>query len=188
VRTGVTLDSAEVIGSPVPPTTVAARPRARWSAPVALVAVLVVAAGAGAIWSQLAPRLQFLITVVGPFPITEATAGRVVDADGWFAVLSIAVGLTAGFAALVVIGPLSRWRAPAALALTAVGLFVMFAVGQLLVNSRLVWSWSPTAGDNHQVTAPLVLQAWGIVTFAPIIALVVVLAASIVSDGRRRAS
>jgi len=163
------------------------RQRAPWSTPTALAVVLVVAVVAGIVWSQIAPRLHFLITVVGPFPVTEATAGQVVDADAWFAVLSIAVGLAAGVAALVVIRPLSRWRALVGLAITAVGLFVMFAIGQLLVNHRLVWSWNPVAGDNEEVTGPLVLQAWGVVTIAPIAALVIVLAASIVSDGPRRA-
>ena len=146
------------------------RPRGRWSTPIAFAVVLVVAVVAGVVWSQLSPRLQFLVTVVGPFPATEATAGRVVDADAWFAVLSIAVGLAAGAAALVVLRPLSRWRALLAPAVTALGLFVMFAVGQLLVNHRLVWSWNPVAGDNHEVTGPLVLQAWGVVTIAPIAA------------------
>lgn len=136
---------------------------------------------------MVAPRLQFLVTVIGPYPITEATAGRVVSSDGWFTVLSIAVGLTAGFAALITMRPSSRWRAPVALACTVAGLFVMFAVGQLLANHRLVWSWNPVAGDNHQVTGPLVLQAWGIMTIAPIVALIIVLAASIVSDGQRPA-
>jgi hypothetical protein len=183
----VTVDSADTVQTPIPPMSGSGRPRPRWSVLVALVAVLVVGVVGGVIWAQLAPRLQFLITVVGPFPITEATAGGVVDADGWFAVLSIAIGLTAGFGALAALRPSSSWRAPSAVTLTAVGLFVMFTVGQLLVNHRLVWSWNPVAGDNHQVTGPLVLQAWGIVTIAPIVALVIVLAASIVSDGERRA-
>jgi hypothetical protein len=183
----VTVDSANTVETPVPPMPGTPRPRARWSTPTALAVVLVVAVVAGIVWSQIAPRLHFLITVVGPFPVTEATAGQVVDADAWFAVLSIAVGLAAGVAALVVIRPLSRWRALVGLAITAVGLFVMFAIGQLLVNHRLVWSWNPVAGDNEEVTGPLVLQAWGVVTIAPIAALVIVLAASIVSDGPRRA-
>lgn len=181
----MTLGSADVIESPEPPASSTSRPRPTWFAPVAVFVVLVVAVAVGVVWSQLAPQLRFLVTIVGPFPLTEATAGRVVDADGWFALLSIAVGLAAGFAALVSIRPLSRWRAPVALTLTAVGLLVMFAVGQLIANHRLVWSWNPVAGDNHQVTGPLVLQAWGIVTIAPIVALVIVLAASIVSDGQR---
>ncbi|HEY8789855.1 MAG TPA: hypothetical protein VIM10_12095 [Actinopolymorphaceae bacterium] len=183
----MTVDSANTVETPVPPMPGTPRPRARWSTPTALAVVLVVAVVAGIVWSQIAPRLHFLITVVGPFPVTEATAGQVVDADAWFAVLSIAVGLAAGVAALVVIRPLSRWRALVGLAITAVGLFVMFAIGQLLVNHRLVWSWNPVAGDNEEVTGPLVLQAWGVVTIAPIAALVIVLAASIVSDGPRRA-
>jgi hypothetical protein len=141
-----------------------------------------VAVVAGLVWSQVTPRLQFLITTSGPFPITEATAGRVVDADAWFAVLSVAVGLAAGFGSLVIIRPRRWWRAVVALAVTAIGLFVMFTVGQLVVNSRLVWSWNPVASDNHLVTGPLVLQAWGIVTIAPIVAVVIVLAAAIVSD------
>lgn len=179
--------SVDTVESPAPPRSGSATTRSGWHPPAAFVAVLIVAAVAGVVWSQLAPRLQFLVTVIGPFPITEATAGRVVSSDGWFATLSIAVGLTAGFAALAATSPLSRWRAPVALGFTAVGSFVMFAVGQLLVNHRLVWSWNPVAGDNHQVTGPLVLQAWGIVTIAPIVALVIVLTASIVSDGERRA-
>ena len=171
----MTVDSANTVETPVPPMPGTPRPRARWSTPTALAVVLVVAVVAGIVWSQIAPRLHFLITVVGPFPVTEATAGQVVDADAWFAVLSIAVGLAAGVAALVVIRPLSRWRALVGLAITAVGLFVMFAIGQLLVNHRLVWSWNPVAGDNEEVTGPLVLQAWGVVTIAPIAALVIVL-------------
>lgn len=162
------------------------RRRARWSAPIALAGVFVVAVLAGVAWAQLAPELRFLVTVIGPFPVNEVTAGRVVDVDAWFAALSIAVGLVAGVAALMAVRPTSWWRAAAALGLTAFGLFVMFAVGQLIVNSRLVWSWHPVAGDNHEVTGPLVLQAWGVATIAPILALVIVLAASVVADGSRR--
>ncbi len=176
----------DTVETPLPPAAEAPRPRAGWVLTTALMAVLVVAVVAGVVWSELAPRLQFLVTVVGPFPVTEESAGRVVDADGWFAVLSVAVGLVAGVAAVVVLPPLNRGRAAVSLAVTAAGLFVMFAVGQLLANSRLVWSWNPVAGDNHEVTGPLVLQAWGVVTIAPIVALVIVLAASIVSDGQRR--
>ena len=183
----MTVDSANTVETPVPPMPGTPRQRAPWSTPTALVVVLAVAAASGVVWSQLSPRLHFLVTVVGPFPVTEATAGQVVDADAWFAVLSIAVGLAAGVAVLVVIRPERRWRAPLGLAITAVGLFVMFAMGQLLVNHRLVWSWNPVAGDNHEVTGPLVLQAWGVVTIAPVAALVIVLVASIVSDGPRRA-
>lgn len=184
----MTFGSAHAVETPLPPVDPPTRPFTRRSAAAALAAVVLVAVVDGVIWSELAPRLHFLVTVVGPFPVSEVTAGQVVDADGWFAVLSVAVGVAAGIAAVVVIPPLSRWRAPVGLGLAAIGLFVMFGVGQLLVNHRLVWSWNPVAGDNHEVIGPLVLQAWGIVTVAPIIALVIVLAASLVSDGERRSS
>jgi len=183
----MSVESVPTVESPARPSSDGLGLRPRWSVPAAFVAVVVVGVVVGVIWSRLAPQLQYLITVVGPFPVTEATAGRGADADAWFAILSVAVGLTAGCATLVALRASSRWRSPLALALTAAGLFVMFVVGQLLVNSRLVWSWNPVAGDNHEVTGPLVVQAWGIVTIAPILALVIVLAASVASDGQRRA-
>lgn len=176
----------DTLATPLPPPHgVRRRPRGRWRLPASIAAVLVVAVVAGVVWSQLSPRLQFLITVIGPFPVSEATAGRVVDADAWFAVLSIVVGVAAGVGTVLVVAPLSRWRAPVALVGTAAGLFVMFAVGQLLANSRLVWSWNPVAGDNHEVTGPLVLRAWGTVTLAPIVALAIVLGASLLFGDQR---
>jgi hypothetical protein len=181
----MTVASTDAVATPAP-----THPSPWWrggrSAWIALAALLVVAVVAGVVWSQLAPKLVFLVTVIGPFPASEAMAGKVVDVDAWFAALSIAVGVVAGVAALIVVRPTSRWRAPVGLVLTAAGLFVMFAVGQVIVNSRLVWSWHPVAGDNHQVTGPLVLQAWGVTTIAPIIALVIIAAAAVVADGSRR--
>ena len=147
--------------------------------PAALLVVpaLVLGVAAGMLWPWLAPRQDFLITVAGPFPVSEQSAGQVVSADAWFAVMTGAAGLLLG-----VLAALSRARRAPLLAVGAVGasvlqVVVMFVVGQLIANHRLVLRWAPVGGENLPERGLLVLQAWPVLALGPLFAVVVTLVA-----------
>ena len=142
-----------------------------------LVAPLVLGVAAGLLWPWLAPRQTFLITVVGPFPASEQSAGSVVSADAWFAVMTAVAGVLVG-----VLAALLRNRRAPLLLLGAVGasvvqVVVMFVVGQLTANHRLVFVWAPVGGENVPERGLLVLQAWPVLALGPLFAIVVALVA-----------
>jgi hypothetical protein len=140
-----------------------------------LAAAVVLGVVAGVLWPWLAPRQTFLITVVGPFPATERSAGRVVSADAWFAVMAAAAGVLLGVLAL-----LSGNRRAPIVVLGAVGasvlqVVVMFVVGQLIANQRLVFRWAPVGGENLPERGLLVIQAWPVLALGPLFAVAVTL-------------
>jgi hypothetical protein len=142
-----------------------------------VVTALVLGVSAGLLWPWLAPRQTFLVTVVGPFPASEQNAGRVVSADAWFAVMTSIAGLLVG-----VLAALARNRRALLVLAGAVGgsvlqAVVMFVVGQLVANHRLVFVWSPVGGENLPQRGLLVLQAWPVLALGPLFAVVVVLVA-----------
>ena len=142
-----------------------------------VVAAVVLGMSAGLLWPWLAPRQTFLVTVVGPFPASEQSASRVVSADAWFAVMTSAAGVLMG-----VLAALARNRRAPLLLLGAVGgsvlqAAVMFVVGQLVANHRLVFVWAPVGGENLPQRGLLVLQAWPVLALGPLFAVVVVLVA-----------
>ena len=147
-----------------------------------LVAVLVLGVVAGALWPWLAPRQTFLITVVGPFPASEQNAGRVVSADAWFAVMAAASGVLLGVVALLS----GNRRAPmvvlGAVVASSLQVVLMFVVGQLIANHRLVLRWAPIGGENLPERGLLVIQAWPVLALGPLFALVVTLVAVTLSS------
>ena len=148
--------------------------------------LLLASVAGGLVWAALAPQLHFLVTTGGPFPISEDVAGQIVSADGWFAVISVVLGLLAGAAGLATMSRFGPLAAPIAAVAAVVGVSIAFLVGQVVANHRIVWVWNPTAGDNHEVVGPLVLQVWGVVVIAPVVAVLVVLIGSIFHDGPAR--
>ena len=140
-----------------------------------LMAALVLGVVAGLLWPWLAPRQTFLITVAGPFPVSEQSAGRVVSADAWFALMTSAAGVLLG-----VLAALSGNRRAPMVVLGAVGasllqVVVVFVVGQLIANHRLVFVWAPVGGENLPERGLLVIQAWPVLAFGPLFAVVVTL-------------
>lgn len=154
----------------------------RGRAVLLLVAALVLGVAAGLLWPWLAPRQAFLITVVGPFPASEQSAGRVVSADAWFAVMTSAAGVLLG-----VLAAMSGNRRAPMVVLGAVGasllqVVVMFVVGQVIANHRLVFRWAPVGGENLPERGLLVIQAWPVLALGPLFAVVVTLVAVALSS------
>lgn len=146
--------------------------RRDWFVPAAAV---VLGVAAGLVWQAVTPRPDFLITVVGPFPATEAAARSVIDLDGWYAVPAAACGLVLGVLVFALARRLAAWAVLMLVGVAAMAEFVEFVVGQLVANQRIWWSWMPTAGDNHRVTGPLVLHAWGATVVGPLVGLLALL-------------
>jgi hypothetical protein len=143
---------------------------------------LVLGVAGGLLWPWLAPRQTFLITVAGPFPESELSAGRVVSADAWFAVMSAVAGLLLGLLAA-----LSKSRRAPTVVVGAVSgsmfeVAVMFVVGQVVANHRLVLRWAPVGGENLPQRGLLVLQAWPVLALGPLLAVVVTLVAVALSS------
>ncbi len=140
-----------------------------------LVAALLLGVVAGVLWPWLAPRQTFLITVVGPFPASEQSAGQVVSADAWFAVMAAGAGVLLGVLALLS----GNRRAPmvvlGAVGASVVQVVVMFVVGQLIANQSLVFRWAPVGGENLPERGLLVIQAWPVLALGPLFALAVTL-------------
>ena len=146
------------------------------------VTALVLGVAGGLLWPWLAPRQTFLITVAGPFPESELSAGRVVSADAWFAVMAAVAGLLLGLIAAI---SRSR-RAPTvvvgAVVASVVQVAVVFVVGQVVANHRLVLRWAPVGGENLPERGLLVLQAWPVLALGPLLAVVVTLVAVALSS------
>jgi hypothetical protein len=141
------------------------------------VAALVLGVLGGVLWPRLAPAQTFLITVVGPFPATELAAGRVVSADAWFAAITAGAGVLLG-----VVAALSRLRRAPMVVMSAVGasvvqIVVVFVVGQVIANHRLVLRWAPVGGENLPERGLLLIQAWPVLALGPLFAVVVTLVA-----------
>lgn len=136
---------------------------------------VVLGAAAGMVWQAVTPRPAFLITLVGPFPATEAMARRVVALDVWFAVAAAVCGLLVGALGFVLARRLAGWAGLLLAGSAALAELVELLVGQFVANGRVWWSWAPVAGDNHRVTGPLVLNAWGFTVVGPLVALLVLL-------------
>jgi hypothetical protein len=143
-----------------------------WLLPVVAV---VLGAAAGVVWQAVTPRPAFLVTLAGPFPASEAMARSVVALDVWYAVAAAVCGLPVGVLGFALARRLAGWAALLLLGSAALAELAELVVGQVVANGRVWWSWAPVAGDNHRVTGPLVLNAWGFTVAGPLVALLVLL-------------
>jgi len=152
-----------------------------------IVATLVLGAAGGVLW-QTVPRVHFLITTIGPFPVSEQVAGRVAEADVWLGVIGAGLGLVLAVTVMLGFRQVTPVESIVAVIAAVVAVGLAFVVGQLVANGRILWTWAPVAGDNHEVVGPLVLRAWGVVTLAPIIACVALLLTAVFSREPRTES
>jgi hypothetical protein len=123
---------------------------------------------AGVVWSLLAPRTSYTVTDQG-LRLADPTAQTLIAADGWFAVVTGAVGLACGVAGYLVVrrdpvrNPVMVLLGLAAggLAAPALALWVgrLLDFGQVSVAASGAKVGSTVVGDLV-LTAPGVLLTW----------------------------
>lgn len=133
----------------------------------------------GLLWWQLAPVAELTIRSDGGF-YSEAQPQEFVAADGWFAVLTAAVGLVAGL--------LVWWRVRATPYGVVVGLAVGGGLGAVVAWRTGVWlgrvDLDAVASAPVGTTAalPLALGMRGLLVVEPVLALVGWLAADLLTS------
>jgi hypothetical protein len=129
-------------------------------------------AGAGLLWSEIAPRTPYVITKTGP-ALTDPTTQSLIAADGWFAVVTGVAGLACGIVAYLI----ARKGRPIALlgGLAAGGLlagYLTLAVGTSLGGSTVQASAQGSAGVGSMVDV-LAVTAYGVLLSWPLVAVAV---------------
>ncbi|WP_344863853.1 hypothetical protein [Planomonospora alba] len=135
---------------------------------VTVLALAALGVAAGTLWSYLAPRPPYVVTERGPV-LADASTQALIAADGWFAVVTGALGLACGAAGYL----LSRRGRPLAvvLGLAAGGLlagYLTTVVGGAL-NLGAV-SVAAAGRDVPAVAGPLKLTAQGVLVAWPMLA------------------
>ncbi|MFC0860863.1 hypothetical protein ACFHYQ_00990 [Sphaerimonospora cavernae] len=134
---------------------------------VAALTVLVLAplgVVAGFIWSAVAPASRFVVTDVGPM-LADPVAQTLIEADGWFAVVTGGFGLLCGIAGYV----LARRRPIQALVgLAGGGLLAGYLA--LLVGGTAKGTIHAAAPGGFTTTASLGVTAHGVLFAWPILA------------------
>lgn len=141
----------------------------------ATVAAVLAVLGAplGLLWELLAPRPELLVVKRGTAVLASPESTAFMDADGWFAVLTVSVGLLAAVAAY----PLTRRRHGTAVVLGlglggTVGALLTWTIGRALHLSAYQEALrGARVGD--QVRAYLTLHAWGVIVLEALIAVAV---------------
>jgi len=126
---------------------------------VIALALVPLGAVAGLLWSAIAPAAQYVVTEAGP-RLADPETQALIEADGWFAVITAAFGLLTGAAAYAV-----GRRAPvgALLGLVAGGCaaaYVALLVGGAAAETARAADEGITMISSLDVTAPGVLVAW----------------------------
>ncbi|MFF4772370.1 hypothetical protein ACFY05_05870 [Microtetraspora fusca] len=109
---------------------------------VTLLALTALGVAAGFAWSAIAPTSTFVLTESGPF-LADAESQTLIAADGWFAIVTGALGLASGAVGYF----LARGRAPvgAVLGLAGGGLLGAYVASQV---------GSTAAGTTIQAAGP----------------------------------
>jgi hypothetical protein len=122
----------------------------RWAV-VVVVALALLGIAAGGLWIAVAPRLPFQVVKAGQAVRLESESEVFVADDGWYFLITLAIGLLAGVLAWL---PRSGrgWLMPVALAVGGVaGALVTWVFGE--------WLTPPlTAGGLQQVGATVLFQ------------------------------
>jgi MFS family permease len=144
-------------------------PRRSGGAAVVIVLVLAVAGiGVGLAWAAVAPPVSMAMTQVGPVPVSELDAGRVVAMDAWYAVLGGGAGLLLG----AVLATVFLRHGAAMVVALAVGACLAAALayvaGSLAANGELVLRWGPDVPPETMLSAPLTLHAYGFLLVWPV--------------------
>ncbi|RBQ20362.1 hypothetical protein DP939_11260 [Spongiactinospora rosea] len=134
---------------------------------VTVLVLAVLGVAAGVVWSLVAPRAPYVALDGGP-ALADPSTQALVAADGWFAVITGAVGLAVGLVGFV----LSRGRSPAVLAgLAGGGLVAAFLARWIggVVNLGTAHVAAPVAG-GPAVPGALELTASGVLVTCPLLA------------------
>ncbi|WP_020573446.1 hypothetical protein [Actinopolymorpha alba] len=125
----------------------------------------------GFAWARLAPRVEMVMTQIGPFPPTELEAGKLVAMDAWYAILAGGTGVVLG----AVLGTIYLRRGISMVFALTVGSLLAavlaFVVGDLVANGEIVLAWHPRAQPGDTLTTPLTLHAFGVLLVWPLAAL-----------------
>jgi hypothetical protein len=122
------------------------------TATVVVGALAVIGAALAPLWVQLAPRLAFRVDQPGRALPVVPEAEEYIGADGWFVVITLAVGLAAGLGCWLV----RRSRGPLVL--------LALAVGGLL-GAVITWRLGMRIGTGYQ---PADLQQVGKIVYQPL--------------------
>ncbi|HEY6738919.1 MAG TPA: hypothetical protein VI076_08720 [Actinopolymorphaceae bacterium] len=123
---------------------------------------------AGLVWPHVVPRVDMIMTSVGPYPVSEAEAASLMAMDGWYAVFAGIGGVLAG----AVLGGLYLRHGLTTL-FALLGGSILAAVLALVVGSvsesgELLLAWDPRVPADTEITAPLMLHAYGVLLVWPI--------------------
>ncbi|WP_157570224.1 hypothetical protein [Microtetraspora malaysiensis] len=131
---------------------------------VTLLALTAFGVAAGFAWSAIAPTSRFVLTESGPL-VADAESQTLIAADGWFAVVTGALGLASGAVAYF----LARRRAPVGAVLGLAGGGLLGACVASQVGSTAVGTTIQAAGpaglrtsDSLGLTAHGVLLIWAL--------------------------
>lgn len=125
----------------------------------------------GLIWPHLVPDVEMVMTQVGPYPVTEADAGELMSMDAWYALLGGGAALLVG---AVLGASYIRFGVVTVLALLAgacVAAVAALAVGSLSAGGEVLLAWEPKVPERTELTAPLMLHAYGVMLVWPVAAL-----------------
>lgn len=144
----------------------------RRRAAVVIIGVFLAAGVAiGLIWPHLVPDVDMVMTQVGPYPVTEADAGDLMSMDAWYALLGGGAALLIG----AVLGAIYiRFGVATVLTLlvgASVAAVVALAVGTLSAGGEVLLAWEPQVPEQTELTAPVMLHAYGVMLAWPVAAL-----------------
>jgi hypothetical protein len=139
---------------------------------LAALAITVLGVPIGLLWVALAPRTAYQVAG-GKALLAEPESQTLIAADGWFAVLTAAVGLLCGLAAYVLAGRVGELGLLAGIAAGgAAAAIVAWRLGHLIGLGAYQHALR-TSADGTLVRAPLTLHALGVVLAWPLTAVVV---------------
>ncbi len=138
-----------------------------------IVIVLAVAGGPlGLLWHYLAPTVPVINIGDGRVVVNDPSPEEYIAADGWFALLGLAFGLTAAIAAWML---LRRHRGPWLLAAVTLGSLaaavVAWQAGRL-VGRGAYQQWQETSAQAATYQAPPDLHAYGVLLVAAFAAVI----------------
>jgi MFS family permease len=147
----------------------ASRPsRTAGAVAVILLVLAVGGVGVGLVWAAVAPSVDMAMTQIGPVPVSELDAGRIVAMDAWYAVLGGGAGLLLG----AVLATVFLRHGAAMVVALAVGAclaaVLAYAAGSLAANGELVLRWAPDAAPETLLSSPLILHAYGFLFVWPV--------------------
>ncbi|MEV7007660.1 hypothetical protein [Streptosporangium sp. NPDC051022] len=124
---------------------------------------------AGVLWSMLAPRPPYVMTGQGPF-LADPSTQALIAADGWFAVITGALGLACGAVGY----SLSRSARPLAVVLGLAGGGLLGAYLALLVGAAVNLAPATITASGRTSSSlfpgPLGLTAHGVMLAWPLLA------------------